>query len=682
MARDPYRYFRVEARELLDQLGKGILDLEKGSGAAALVPQLLRLTHTLKGAARVVRQREIADQAHAIEGMLAPYRESPATAVPRDCIDAILKLGEGIAGNIDALALPADDQAAAPGRPAAEKTLRTVRADIAEMDALLDGIAETHAQMKALRGSLAAVERARFLVDILARQEAPRQHRDGGRPAADRTSAVAEELGTIFGGFERGLATALDRMDRELKQVRDAAEQLRLVPAAVLFTPLELAVRDSAQALGKRVVFEARGGEMRLDAHVLGAVQGALQQMVRNAVAHGIEPESERRISGKPGPGRVTLEVERRGRRIIFRCSDDGLGVDLEAVRRAVQRKGMLSLEISTLGAEALLRLLLQGGISTSGAVSEVAGRGIGLDLVRVAVEQLGGEVGVRTAQGTGTAIELVVPLSVASLEALLVESAGTLAVIPLDTVKQSLRVAAADVVKTAQGESVLHDGKVIPFVRLSRVLRQSAAAVRGGRPWSAVIVEGTAGVAAVGVDRLLGTANVVLRPLPDFAPASPVVAGASLDADGNPQLVLDVDGIVAQANHAEAPESAAAAPPIPILVIDDSLTTRMLEQSILESAGFEVGMATSGEEGLAAARSKRYSLFLVDVEMPGMDGFTFIEHVRADPLLRDTPAILITSRGSAEDRQRGKDAGAQRYIVKSEFDQVAFLDQIRQLVA
>jgi len=680
MARDPYRYFRVEARELLEQLGRGVLDLEKGGGAAELVPRVLRLTHTLKGAARVVKQREIADHAHEIEGALSPFREQ-TSAVPHDQIDAILKLLDRIGGRIASLALP-DVEAAAARGPAVEEAFRTVRADIAEMDVLLDGVAQAHTQMKALRRSLAAIEQAGRLAELLAGQPMISGRSENARsPAGNRTHRITAELGAVIGGIERDLAASLDQMERELRQVRDAAEQLRLIPAGALFVSLERAARDVAHALGKPTSFEGRGGDVRLDAHVLGEVQGALLQIVRNAVAHGIEPGGGRAGTGKPAEGRVTVDVARRGRRIAFSCTDDGQGVDLEAVRRAAQRRGLPAAEIQALDAEALLRLLLRGGISTSGAVTEVSGRGIGLDMVREAAERLGGEISVHTEAGNGTTVELLVPLSIASLDAVVVETSGMASSIPLDGVRRTLRLAAADLVRTAQGESVSHEGAVIAFVPLARVLQQGPGAERGRQSWSAVIVEGAGGLAAFGVDRLLGTTNVVFRPLPPFTPSSPVVAGASLDAEGNPQLVLDCDGLVTQALRAQAPEGETVVPRSPILVIDDSLTTRMLEQSILESAGFEVGVAASAEDALVQVRGKRYGLFLVDVEMPGMDGFTFIERVRADPMLRDIPALLVTSRASAEDRQRGKDAGAQGYIVKSEFDQAEFLEQIRRLV-
>lgn len=684
MAQDPYKYFRVEARELLDELGRGVLNVEKGAHTPDLIPRLLRLAHTLKGAARVVKQREIADQAHAIEDALAPFRDLVA-AVPHESINTVLGLLDTIGSHVTALIPPSDIEAAVPGKLLPEEALRTVRADITEMDSLLNGIAETRAQLWALRKSLGSAPRVRYLVDLLVERPGPRSGESGqpgnGRPG-DRRQPLADELRTVFGGLERSLASSLDQMDRELRHVHDAAERLRLVAAGALFTALERTARDAAKALGKRVVFEGHGGEVRLDAHVLGAVQGALLQVIRNAVAHGVESDGDRRTAGKPNDGRVTLDVVRRGRRVSFTCKDDGRGVDLEAVRRAAQRKGLPSAEIQKLGAEELLRLLLAGGISTSGAVTEVSGRGIGLDIVREAAERLGGEATVRTEAGKGTAVELIVPLSLASLAALVVETSSLAATIPLDAVRGTLRLAPEDIARTANGESALYEGKAVPFISLWRALGQGgAASARGGRPWSAVVVGGAGGVAAVGVDRLLGTANVVLRPLPDLAPASSVVAGASLDAEGNLQLVLDPDGLIAEAQRTHALEAEPEAAGRPVLVIDDSLTTRMLEQSILESAGYPVDVAMSGEEALEKARRKRYALFLVDIEMPGMDGFAFIERTRADPMLHAIPAILVTSRTSPEDRRRGEELGALGYIAKSEFDQAELLERIGQLV-
>jgi two-component system, chemotaxis family, sensor kinase CheA len=489
------------------------------------------------------------------------------------------------------------------------------------------------------------------------------------------------ELRGLIESVQRSYSDGVEQMDRELAQAREAAERLRLLPARLMFVSLERAARDAAQSLGKHITFSTSGGEIRLDAHVFGVVQSALVQTVRNAVAHGIETAVEREAGGKPREGRVCVEVRRRRHQAVFVCRDDGRGVDLEAVRRAVERKGMPSADAAKLGTDELLQLLLGGGISTSAAVTQIAGRGIGLDVVREAAARLRGEVRIRTDRGLGTTLEIIVPVSLAAIDALVVEAGGRTVAIPLDAVKGTLRLAIGDLAQSAQGESILFEGSVIPFAPLERALRRVTQTRGVPRSWSAVVIEGANVRAAVGVERLRGTQNLILRPLPDSTPSDPIVAGASLDAEGNPQLILDPQGLVEHVGRAGSALTAMPSPRAPILIIDDSLTTRMLEQSILESAGYEVDLATSGEDALERAHKCRYSLFLVDVEMPGMDGFTFIERARADPVLRDIPAVLVTSRASPEDRQRGLEVGARAYIIKGEFDQAELLEQIRLLV-
>jgi two-component system chemotaxis sensor kinase CheA len=689
MAQDPFKYFRVEAHELLEQFVQGVLDLEKGVSSAETTQKVLRVAHTLKGAARVVKQNGIAEQAHAIEELLQPFRESTAS-VPQDTIEPLLQRIDAIRQALRGLGAPPALEAAKPGAPAAtlgakppaEEELRTLRTEVAELDDLLEGIGETHAQLRALQKTASGVERTRQLAELLVEQLTRQSGRDNTRQSGlDKLTGIAAELQGDVAALEQKLGAGIDQVQRELGQVRAAAEQLRLVPAGSVFTSLERSARDSAQMLAKQVAFEARGGEVRLDAHVLEVVRGALLQLIRNAVAHGIESPAERQAAGKAAAGRLTIQISRRGRRVSFRCQDDGRGIDLDAVRRMLQRRGMPSAEAARLDRDELLQRLLRGGISTSSSVNEVAGRGIGLDVVRAAAERLGGNVTIQTEVRRGTTFDLLVPLSVASLEALVVEVAGVLASIPLDCVRRTLRLVPGEVSRSEHGESIVNEGQAIPFVPLARALRLRTGPQPARTAACSALVIDAGGLAAVGVDRLLGTATVVLRPLPPYAPADAVVAGASLDADGNPRLVLDPDELVAQARQAHSADTAPGSERRSILVIDDSLTTRMLEQSILESAGYDVDTASSAEEGLVRARQKRYALFLVDVEMPGMDGFTFVQRTRADAELGKVPAILVTSLSAPEHLQRGRDAGASGYVIKSEFDQADLLERIRKLV-
>lgn len=702
MATDPYRYFRIEGRELLDQLSAGVLALESADGAAAdaaTVARLLRLAHTLKGAARVVRQAEIADLTHGVEDLLAPLREV-GTALERGVADKILasldRIGILLAQlpRPDGAATPAaagtpagateraaSGAAATPGGTAAAGGLdgegasvgsaapgqtddlpapppRLARADLVEVDALLEGLGEIGGELESLR-------RLAGQLDSAARANTPQA------PGLARQRLAQ---------MERALAGGIERIDRELRQARDAAERLRLVPAASIFGILERAARDAARVQGKQVACDASAGSLRLEGEVLELVLGSMVQLVRNAVAHGIETPAERRAAGKAAAGHIVLSAGRRGTRAWFRCSDDGRGVDLAAVRAALEKRGEPPAALASLDGDQLLARLFEGGISTRGSVSELAGRGVGLDLVRDAMARLGGSVHARSGS-QGTTVELQVPMSLAALDVLMVEAEGRLLALPLDAVRGAARVAPEQVLAAADGAAIEFGGQVLPFRRLELGLG-TARGGNGHRAFSAVALEPSqAGASAVGVTRLAGVESVVLQAPPPLAAADACVLGLYLDDAGDPGIVLDPEHLTQTLAARASRSGGAAAPAKPILVVDDSLTTRMLESSILEAAGYTVAMAASAEEGLEMALRGDFGLALVDVEMPGMDGFTFIEKAGADPLLRHLPCILVTSRDSPQDRARAAQAGARGHIVKGEFDQAQFLRQVGELV-
>src|SRR6266852_236869 len=686
MAKDQYKYFRIEARELLEGLNQGVLELERGGSQKEVLARLLRLAHTLKGASRVVKQPGIAECAHAIEDAFAPYRDGHEL-IPRERTNQVLGQLDTIAGKVASLdTSPAELQAEAP-RQAGEEVFETFRVEIEEMDRLLEGVSEASVQLRALRQEFDTLDRARqlagSLVDSVSQQLKVETNENRWTGNGSKVRTTAEDLRTYLERLGRNLAVGVDQVEAEFAQVRDATNRLRLLPASSVFSSLERAVRDAAQSLHKEVSFEAVGGANRLDAHVLAALRVGLLHVVRNAVAHGIEHPQERLAAKKRPQGRVELRVEQRGTRVSSLCQDDERGIDVEAVRQVAVRKGLVAAsDVASLGLDEAVKIIMKGGVTTTGAVDEVSGRGIGLDVVRETATRLKGDVSIRSEAGKGTTLEICVPVSLSSLAALEVDADGTVAALPLDSVRQTLRVADRDIAHSAEKDSIVYEGKVIPFLSLPRALRKKDADDQKRRFWSVIVLEGSSGVAAIGVDRLLGTANVVVRPLPPLAVAEVSVTGASLNAEGDPQLVLDPEGLVATANLGRGIRSEVAAAKRPsVLVIDDSLTTRMLEQSILESAGYEVELATSGEEGLEKARAKQYGLFLVDVEMPGMDGFEFVSRTQADARLSAVPSILVTSRSAVEDQRRGEQVGARAYIVKGEFDQGYLLRMTRELI-
>jgi len=434
--KDKYKYFRIEARELLEGLNQGVLELEKGSRGKDVLGRILRLAHTLKGASRVVKQSGIAELAHSIEDACAPYREEPG-AVSQQSINQVLALLDAAAAQVAALDIHAAGAAGEAPRPMVEEFSETVRVEIEEADKLLEGVSEAAVQITALRREAGTIEHARQLAGTLLENLALRPGIEangaGAMAARVKTRALAEELCIHLEKLDRRMATGIEQVETEFAQVRDAANRLRLLPASTVFASLERAVRDAAQALQKNVQFESFGGDSRLDTHVLAALRDALLHVVRNAVAHGIESPSQRIAAGKPTQGRVELRVERRGHRVAFICRDDGSGIDVEAVRRVAVRRGLVaSSNAASLGLEEAVQIIMKGGVSTAATVDEVSGRGIGLDVVRETAARLQGEVKVHSRRGQGTSVEILVPVSLSSLRALELDTGGTIASLPL----------------------------------------------------------------------------------------------------------------------------------------------------------------------------------------------------------------------------------------------------------
>lgn len=686
MASDPYKYFRIEARDLLDGLGQGILELERGGATRAVVGRLLRLAHTLKGAARVVRQVEIAELAHTAEDLFGPFRESE-NPVPPERIHDVLSLLDAMETRLKALEPQSEPEQDAATQAPTEELFRSVRVAIDDIDKALDGVAEASVSLEALRKSTLplddAIAMSKTLCDLLAARQNGELERAGTMFA--RARSLSERVQVSLQQLRRKLVVEVERTRRDIVQVRDTTRQLRLVPTSAAFASLERTARDAAESLKKRIRFEAAGGDTHIDAHILGALRDALLHVVRNAVAHGIENEADRLAAGKPTAGLVQLNVERRGPRIAFICKDDGRGFDLQAIRQEAIRRQLVSPpeKAASLDLEEAVGLVFQGGITTTKSVTEISGRGVGLEVVRDITARLKGDVTAHTETGRGTTVEICVPVSLTSIATLLVDAGGMVASLPMDSIRGALRVTLDQIARSPEGETILFEEEVIPFLPLAAALEMESPMTRSDRPWSVAVIRNDARLAAIGIDRIVGTSNIVMKPLPSAIAPVPSVAGASFDEEGNPHLLLDPAGLVAAVRAGRGP----LPPPAPVarprlLVIDDSLTTRMLEQSILESAGYEVDVAVSGEEALDRVRQRHYALFVVDVEMPGIDGFEFIRRTKHDPTLREIPSILVTSRASAEDRRRGEEAGAQAYIVKSEFDEAGLLQRIHNLTS
>lgn len=699
-------YFRLEADDLIAGLGKGILELETGKDSAGVVNRLLRLAHTLKGAARVVDRMEIAKKAHDIEEIIAPHRDTTHT-IPRQEIDLLLLHLDGITQSFRLLdqSTTADstvkEKNTAPstsptfakeGNPVTvsvlptDESFQSVRVSLHDTDDLLTRLDEAHTYLLVAQQQAEQLKRMGAYLTTFS-QSPSSFHASSlhvSHPVLNDDHSTKDPLGT-FTSTCRNLLTELERVERELRATFEQAQSFRLVPISSLFAPMERVIRDAAQSLGKTVSLVCQGGEIRIDAHVLSVVRKALQHVVRNAVTHGIELPTQRESLGKPRQGSLSLLVTRTGEKVSILCRDDGQGLDKGALQQALIRSGRLPPTQASLSTQELLPFLLEGGISTTRTAHELSGRGVGMNVVRETLYALKGDIHVTSEPGQGTSVTLTIPISLASVHALVVGVGSHCFALPIDAIHRVYRIPGNDTVNHAKRTFVEEDGQTWPLHSLRSILTLPPASSSRSAFLLVVVVQVRTTRIALEVDHLYHVRELIMRPLPPLTPTNPFIAGVSTHIDGQPLLVIDAHSLYAPsapaASYSPPAPSTQQTPLEPILVIDDSLTSRVLEQSILESAGFRVETANSAEDALIRANHQKFSLFVVDVEMPGMNGFEFIEHIKKIPALRDIPSILVTSLNSPEHRQRGKNVGAQAYIVKSEFDQEYFLNRVRSLV-
>jgi two-component system chemotaxis sensor kinase CheA len=370
------------------------------------------------------------------------------------------------------------------------------------------------------------------------------------------------------------------------------------------------------------------------------------------------------------------------GSEVIIAVSDDGGGVDLERVRTQAMRMGIA---VDDVNDDETLQLIFASGFSTANFVSDISGRGVGLDAVRSSVEAARGRVEVRSTLGEGSEFRIVVPITLAVLPCLLVEAAGQRFALPLHRVALAQSEATTTLLHAEGRQSIQVDGRPVPVCDLAELL--GIPSTRVG-PGTYVIVNGTVGRRALVVDGLVGQRDVVVKGLSALVPRLEVVAGASIEPDGSILFVLDPPGLIERSRR-DSTRSAGETGEAKVqrrrsgrlLVVDDALTVRELQRTILERAGFDVTVASDGIEALVQLENETFDLVLTDVEMPRMDGFTLTERIRAHPALGNVAVLILTSLASDTDRRRGMDAGADGYIVKNDFDEQSLLAAVDRLV-
>ncbi len=703
--------FVDESRDHLKRLNSGLLELEEDPGKAEVLAEIVREAHTLKGAARMMGAEEIATVSHKLEDLLSAIKDKKVKLDTKvadtlfgsfDSLEKLLKdfAGAGAKKDVAAEPLPAGRQVQV-GEEKVKKEEKeqtpdeTIRVSSAKLDRLANLVSEM------VIGRIKMSDREKDIKGLIdsSKQRAKLWRRlkddmNAGKidPAVETDLALVDnsriELERQLYMLFRRCREDVGTMEFTVTQLKQEVLEARMLPVSTLFTTYHRPVRDLAKQFGKEVELVIEGGDTELDKMVIEGINDPLIHIIRNAVDHGIEMPQERKRLGKHKTGKLTLKAYQEGEHVIIEVTDDGAGIDTEKVRQKAMSSGLISQkEAEQLNDINILQLVFKPGFSTSQKLTEISGRGVGMDVVKDKVEELKGIVYVKTEKNKGTAVIMQVPLTMAISRVLFVKAHGQMFGIPTTSVEQILRIKAHDITTIEGKEAFLLREHGIPLVRLSNVLGLKDELLNFEDPSLSVVVVNLA-ENRVGfvVDELAGEHEVVIKTLGNYLKKVENISGASILSSGDIVLILNVTDLISSIRGMKASPVAEVAPEqedtsMPILVVDDSMTAREVEKNILTSAGYKVDEAVDGVDALEKMGKRQYSLVVADVQMPRMDGFDLTRRIKASDQFKDIPVVIVTTLEKEEDKREGIEAGADAYIIKKAFDQAYLLKVIDQLI-
>ena len=490
------------------------------------------------------------------------------------------------------------------------------------------------------------------------------------------------DVATLQRGLQRTLQSTEDELAAQARLTRELQDDLlrtRMVEFDSLSERLYRTVRQAAKETGKQVRLEIIGGAIEIDRGVLERMVGPFEHLLRNSVAHGVELPEVRQAAGKDSSGLTSVTVTQAGNEVAIEFGDDGAGLDLARIRNRAQERGLLPAGAQTTDAE-LAQLIFQSGFSTADSVTELAGRGVGLDVVRAEVNAMGGRIETDTVPGKGTRFRLLLPLTTAVTQVVMLRCGSTLVAVPSTLIELVRRVPTPDVQRAY--EQGVHDfaGEKLPFFWLAALLREGGRGDTSvGRTQTVVIVRSASQRVAVHVDEVVGNQEVVVKNVGPQLSRLPGLAGVTLLPSGQVALIYNPVALATvYAETAHALSSPVAVPEGPqleaapvvaraplVMVVDDSLTVRRVTQRLLVREGYRVVTAKDGLDALERLAEERPVALLSDIEMPRMDGFDLVRNVRADPRLAGLPVVMITSRIAQKHRDYAAELGVQHYLGK-----------------
>ncbi|MDO9012944.1 MAG: hybrid sensor histidine kinase/response regulator [Gallionella sp.] len=503
-----------------------------------------------------------------------------------------------------------------------------------------------------------------------------------------RNADTVAELDIASARAHREMRSSTSRLGILVESLQDSVRMMRLVPVATLLRPMSRSVRDIARDLGKKVNFEISGDDIEIDRMVLDGIHDPLVHLLRNALDHGIEAPQQRLNKGKPAEGHLHISVSSEGSQIVMTVQDDGNGISVDEIAASARKKKLVSeAELATMGRDEILDLIFRPGFSSKDIITRISGRGVGLDVVVMNLRKLKGSVQVQTDEGLGTRFVLRLPITLATDHGVLVRAGGVVFAIPTSAVDRIMEIRPEQIVEVEASHAILYRGRSIPLRDLAATLELEAQERINKKILPVMVVAKGWDSVAFLVDEVIGEREIVVKPFRSLLQNVRNITGGTLTGNGEVIMVLNpsdlVDsamrGSLAHLHHVESRVALAIA--LRVLVVDDSITTRSLEKSILEHAGYKVSVAVDGKQAWDMLQEHVFDLVVTDVEMPKMDGFELTALIKQSERLKRLPVIIVTSLAREEDRKRGIEVGAEAYIVKGQFETKVLLDVVGQLI-
>ncbi len=700
--------FLQEARERRAAMENGLVSMESNPAGVETLDAICRAAHTIKGSSRMMKFPQLSSLAHRMEDVLDALKRGDIAC--DTLVSSLLFKGvDAIGGMLDRIAAgdpqpaPADELCAqlelvargesggerdddapadAPsGEPSADLRARaayddTFRVSAEKIDGLIRLMGEVSATENRSAGTLSRLRRALRLCESLA-------------PAPGGSDATRlDELRGVLADAYSSLKHDLLSRDTLTRRMLDISLALRTLPLATVFDAFPRAVRDIAVSLGKEVELHVEGGDIELDKIIIEKIGDPLLHMLRNALDHGIETREERLRVGKVEKGALHLSAWLERGSVMILLRDDGRGISMEKIRARALRRNLADRKtLDAMSDDEVREFIFLPGFSTSEFVTDLSGRGVGLDVVRKSiVEELRGSIRINSREGAGTSFHLKLPMNLALFRLLFVSAGGMEFAFPADAVEEALIISRDELIKVVDKNAFRLRNEVIPVEDLADLLSLPRAGAGDDADMLIAIVSTGKEKLGLSIDEVINEESAAVKPLPSHLKGIRVISGVTVRGRGKVVAVLSAPRLCAAARESKGrrpvPVEAQAGRAPCVLVVDDSISTREIEKSILEAHGYQVIVAGDGLEALERTSERVFDAIVTDIEMPRLDGFSLTERLREDERHMHTPIIIVTSREREEDRKRGIMVGANAYIVKGAFDQGSLVETIENLIA